>query len=410
MTFCLSSANVLDYLIAHQLVEGNGATARPPKVRSIRAKTCKNFNLAIELKNGQAFLLKQERLGGTHSPVQGQPLASSTTCDFWKEWRVQQFLEHFSGDADIGSLRSLTSHLLHFDPQNRILVGTFFKQSCDLAEFYRSQISDKQADSEQADAEQPELPTAIAHNVGETIAQFHQATEHHSTHEALLSQLGNGQAHHYQPRFLSRMHQLGPGIFGLFCEESLEFFQQYQSDRQLQAQIQQVQRQWTPSCLIHRDLRLRNILVSGDCKQTRIIDWEKYVWGDPTYDLGFLLADYLRLSLEQAVPYIDLDWVTALELSALPISALQPSLQALWEGYGLIRPQVLQDQDFQLRVFRYVGVALLQKIETHLEYQLPFGNADRAAMAIAKGLLSQTAQFAQQYLGLSVDHALSLSL
>ena len=55
---------------------------------------------------------------------------------------------------------------------------------------------------------------------------------------------------------------------------------------------------WQPECLIHGDIRLTNCLVHPSApnertKQIALVDWENAGCGDPCWDIGSALCDYL---------------------------------------------------------------------------------------------------------------------
>lgn len=105
--------------------------------------------------------------------------------------------------------------------------------------------------------------------------------------------------------------------------------------------FQRARERWQPSALVHGDLRWANVLVDGqlDDPSLRVVDWELACRGDPSWDLGSVLADVVALLALQlpggatraelvawAAPLLaayrqqrdlaPLDWVALLELSA----------------------------------------------------------------------------------------------
>src|SRR5512145_3314322 len=67
--------------------------------------------------------------------------------------------------------------------------------------------------------------------------------------------------------------------------------------------LEELNRSWTATALIHRDVRLKNFLLAAPIPTMRhadvkLIDWELACIGDPRWDIGAALGNYLGLWLE----------------------------------------------------------------------------------------------------------------
>jgi len=60
-----------------------------------------------------------------------------------------------------------------------------------------------------------------------------------------------------------------------------------------------------------------------------LIDWEACSWGDPAFDLGTLLASYLRIWLSSLIVDPTLELAESLSLAMIPLEEIQPSILAL---------------------------------------------------------------------------------
>ncbi len=415
MTFLLSSANVFQYLVDVGLYASLdlGPEQVEPVCPEIEARSYKNFNLVVRIDAAHQFIVKQER----------HDLDGETGGDFWFEWRVQEFIEAY---PELQALRCLVSEVQHFDADRAILAARFFPNYLDLGDFYDGFY----ACPREADVEG--MGEAIATALGQTIAQIHRLTFQNPSYGVFLSRLGNGKQLSQQNEFLERIDRLGPCVFSLFPQESLQFFQLYQKDPQVAQAVGHLRSTWRKDCLIHRDLRLSNVLLDrrwldrrgvtqraeyelavGDGEETiakveaesplRLIDWEKFAWGDPAYDLGTAIAAHLQLWLKSLALHAEIDLPTALRLANVPLEVVQPSLLGLIRGYLDDVPEIVgRHPDFLVRALQFAGGVLIEKVLVKLEYRRPFENADICAMQVARVLLVRPHDGAQQILGMSL--------
>ncbi len=358
MLFRLSDQNVLDYLKSQHIYESSD-----PEQSEIQLKSGKNFNLLVRAENKSAFLVKQERYDS-----QG-----ATQGEFWNEWRLQEFLQRF---PELKGLKALITAPLHFDPDASIIIFEYLEDYFDLADFY--------------DKEQCFLPE-IATLLGRSLATLHQATYRGSYYEAALTELSDGELTSQIPSILYGLERISPNVFAKVRQDSLDFFRLYQRYPSLGDAIAQLKADWHPCCLTHADLRFSNVLVHQNWKkqpQVRLIDWEKFMWGDLALDLGTLIAGYLRRWLESLVVHPALDIATMLHLARLPIAQLQPSMIALVDAYLEQFSELLFAQpDFLQRVLKFAGVTLIEKILIKLECHDAFDNIDTCMLQVAKSLL-----------------------
>lgn len=384
MPLILSLENVTPYLVQQ------GIILKDASAPQIERRDYKNFNLLLKFDETAQFLVKQERFDW-----QGQ-----TSGDLAFEWRIQELLLAFPALAE---LRSLFSDLLLYDPDQSILVSQYFPGFEDLDHFY-----------DRTEQYEPEL----AAEVGRAIARTHRLTWHPDYGE-FLGQFADGELIEGTPRLLRQIESVGPGLFAHFSLENLEFFRIYQTAPKLRRAVKQLRHSWRQCCLIHRDLRLSNLVVDqawaeacsgtgqsreGGAEQSisqapiRIIDWEKFAWGDPAYDLGTLIANYLRLWLGSLAMHQDLPLQQALRWAEIPLEVLQPSLAALVTGYLAEFPDVRsQYPDFVTRSLQFAGLVLLEKVLLKLEHRHRFGNTDICAMQVAQAALERPQVAAQQF-------------
>jgi hypothetical protein len=373
MPFRLSSQNVLNYLIDNQIINWEF-----PSVLEAHLASGKNFNLLVRLEGGQDFLVKQERYNEKEK----------TVGEFWYEWYLHQLLGAF---PELAGIRPWIVEPLHFDSQHSILVVEYLQHFLDLSDFY-----EESADRPEAE----QFPPAIATALGTALAHIHRSTYRHPAYEPYLTQLNGGKPLSRMPSVLRCLERVSVRTFGKVDRESLQFFRLFQRYDSLRSAIAQLKASWNACCLIHRDLRLSNILLHQDWRtmdpasspepMLRLIDWEKMGWGDPAFDLGTVIAHYLEIWLDSLVVHKGLDLSMSLQLAQVPISQLQPSLMALVQAYVNQFPEIVTDRsNFLWQALQFAGIVLIGGIAIKLDYHRPFDNCDICKLQVAKTLLCQ---------------------
>lgn len=385
--FLLSPQNVFDYLIEQELCE-----PQEQYLSQIKSKSCKNFNLLVSLSNSRHLLVKQECFNRK----------GKTNGEFVHEWRIYEFFQIF---PELSYIHSLLSEAIHFEPNHSIIVFNYLKDYCDLSDFYtQEQI----------------FPTRIAASIGASLAAVHRSTLACQEYKDFLCQ--NCEDFDRVPNLLHGLERITPEIFGVVCVDGIKFFELYQRYDSLKQAIAELNTAFQACCLTHNDLKLDNILLHTEWEQAlskaepssnsviRLIDWEKWSWGDPAYDLGTILANYLKIWLSSLAIATDLDVETALHLATIPLDAIQPSMVALTKAYLDNFPEIIERRpDFFRRVVQFTGFGLIEKIQVKLEYQEPFGNIGICMLQIAKTLLCHPEQSTPIIFGTTVSELTSLS-
>ena len=115
--------------------------------------------------------------------------------------------------------------------------------------------------------------------------------------------------------------------------------------------------------LIHNDLKWDNILVhpkEGETELTevKIIDWEMAGIGDPCWDVGTVLSEFvafwaLSIPVVGGEPYEG--------LAKYPIEEMQPAIRAFWESYaGAMEFDRATTRERLIKSVRFAGARLIQ--------------------------------------------------
>ncbi|AFZ24514.1 putative aminoglycoside phosphotransferase [Cylindrospermum stagnale PCC 7417] len=375
MMLLLNSHNVFNYLVEQGLC--NQSEQIPSQVELVAAK---NFNLLLSLSDGCKLLVKQERYNQE----------KKASGEFLSEWRIQNFLQQF---PKLEHHRPFLPELLHFDVENSIIVFRYLDNYQDLMDFYTQDNS---------------LPTEIAKAIGTIIGNIHRDTFDRQEYQDFFSDHEDNLNVSHVSDLIQELEDIRPEIFGLVPNEGLKFFTLYQRYDSLSIAINQLSNAIIPSCLIHNDLKLNNILLQRNWQNSsnsiiRLIDWELSVWGDPATDLGMLISSYLQIWLDSLVISNSLSIEESLRLAITPLDRVQPSIAALTQAYLNTFPEIIKYRpDFWLRVVQLAGFAMIQQILAVIQYQKSFGNTEIAMLQVAKALLCRPEQSMATIFGTAV--------
>lgn len=387
MRFTLTTRNVLSYLAEQKICRSDDLRQDP--LDSVESRLGKNFNLLVHLNSTQPpqhLLVKQESRNRS-----GQVMG-----DLGREWQLYQQLTQL---PEWQILQAWLPEAIHFDADRAILILNYLLDYQDLETFY---------------VETNQFPIEIAARVGLSLATLHRATWQNSAFVAWLHSLPESSEPAANPaaEFYQEMSELTPELWCKVPREGIQFYRLYQRDAKLAAAIADLGQANRICCLTHHDLKFNNILLAihptdpiaeaGELglsalattppllpPRIRLIDWEKWDWGDPSFDLGTLVAGYLKLWLKSLPLSREIEIETVLQWAGLPLDRLQPSLQALLQAYQQAFPEIGQDGNFLQRVVQQAGLVLCKSVQTRLYYQEPFDNVSIAMLQVGRTLLCQ---------------------
>jgi 5-methylthioribose kinase len=361
MPIILDTDNVFDYLA--QLDYCTLAERQTSRMTIISAK---NFNLAIAFADGKSLLVKQE----LHNP-QGETLG-----EFWSAWRIQRLVREFPTFGN--EMSGFLPELLHFDPDSSILIVNFRTDYRDLYGYY---------------AEERHFPIEVARSIGRLLGTIHSQTFDRAEYQEFLTDRSAKVAKFDGLKIIDRLSRITPQVFRKLPQDCLQFYKLYQRFPTLSQAILELRNSVRPSCLVHNDLKINNILLALDWEQPdskliSLIDWERANWGDPAFDLGCILGSYLELWLEGLVISSTLSINESLQLATTPLELLQPSLFTLVQTYLDKFPAILAARpDFLDRAIQFAGLSLIIRLETMVEDERTFGNQGIIILQVAKQLL-----------------------
>ncbi|MEM9922548.1 MAG: phosphotransferase [Cyanobacteria bacterium P01_D01_bin.50] len=377
MKLSLSSQNVMQYLQEAGLSSSeDGATADADLPHS---SSHKNLNLMVTLAPNRKLLVKQELA----QEFNGIP------HEFFNEWLFHQLLESF---PVLGNIKALSPSVVHYDEDNSILVRNYLGEYQGLESYYKHHLY---------------FPPELANSIGNTLAALHRATFKRQKYRDFMATAPAGQIRYQYFNPAQGIDSLEPEIFGKVSSTALKFYSRYQHYDILESSIAELATTFYPCCLTHNDLKLENVLVHSSWQQldnaeVKLIDWEACTWGDPAYDLGTLLAGYLKIWLGSLVVDSTLDLEESLELAAIPLEILQPSMLALTEAYLKAFPMILEyRRDFIQLIIKFAGLALINQIQDRINHQQNIHHTSLITLEFAKNILTRTPEYVIEIFGKS---------
>jgi 5-methylthioribose kinase len=378
MAFSLSLKNIITYLKEKNIYE-----TIEHKEDKIEPKSAKNFNLLVTLPDQSQILVKQERFDRE----------GKAAGEFKREWRIQEFVKKF---PEMNNLRGWLPEIIHFDEENSIIIVKYLTDYSNLAEFYGKENI---------------FPPEIASAIGNIIATIHRQTINHQEYQDFFSSKSQNVSTKLTQRLIQGLTRITPEIFGQVPSDGLKFFTLYQRYDSLGKAIAELNQAFQPCCLTHNDLKLNNLLLADNWQATtdeivelKLIDWERSGWGDPAFDLGTLIGSYLVIWLQSLVVSKSMEINESLRLAMTPLDILQPSLAALTITYANNFPEIVEYRpDFWQRVMQFAGLALIQSIQSTLQYQKSFNNTGICMLQVAKTLLCRPTESISTVLGIEVQ-------
>lgn len=345
---------------------------------TVTAISAKNFNLLINFADGRNLLIKQE----IHND-RGQ-----TEGEFDSAWQIHQLMQTFPALKQ--KIDVFLPEIIHFDPENSILIVKYLADYSDLEQYYSAEHK---------------FPIEVAKSIGHLLAMIHSQTFQQPEYQQFFDRTDVEQqfateihqnrltSSHSAIDLIDRLTRVTPQVFQVTPPECLQFFRLYQRFPALSTAIIDLGKSITPGCLVHHDLKVNNILIDLDWTKPgstviKLIDWERADWGDPAFDLGCLIGSYLEIWLDGLPIGDSLSINQSLQLATTPLELLQPSLFGIVQSYLAGFPAItIARPDYLDRVIQFAGLALIQRVESNIYAKRTFDNRGIVIMQVAKQLI-----------------------
>lgn len=318
----LTTPDVIPYLRGRGVLDAGSVVDGGVRVFDASRR---NRNFRVVRRDGGSLFLKQ---GTTREGM-------NTTS---REAAVYALLE--GGPSAGGRPRfPFAPRVIDYDPDETVLVLELVDGGTDLRDHH---------------ARRPVPSGRDATVLGEALAALHTTMDR----QEALDCVGAGEAG------VLSAHRPGLALFRDFSGATINLVRMLQAEPEVTDLLDDLQCSWRHDALVHHDVRWDNVLVSGQGGRRRrlvLVDWETAAVGDPAWDLGAALGEYLSHWL-MSIPSVGREAPhRALHLAGLPLTACWPAARALWHSYRRSRPEPEEGWPALLeRSVRCTGLKLLQ--------------------------------------------------
>jgi aminoglycoside phosphotransferase (APT) family kinase protein len=285
----------------------------------------RNAIFQITCRHSKSLFIKQT---SNFDPASSYVLQKDATC----LWLIKNHPE-------FARLSAYVPAYFGFDPENQILVTEFLADASDLEHYAR------QHEGQVSEAMQEELAAVLA-------------SYHFPLSPALLAHRSVQFFPRQLPWVLSIMDN-APATQQLMSHPSAPAVLAALAGKpDFKAALAAIAREWTPTSLIHGDIKWLNLLtqtIEGR-DNIRIIDWEFADIGDPLWDVAGVLHDFITSAIfYNPVLASNANLVTGIGLDEL--QDIWPLLERFWVRYQAQR--TLSPQDLA-KTLRYTAARLVQ--------------------------------------------------
>lgn len=271
----------------------------------------RNQNYRVQVEPDASYFVKQ----GMNDPIDGQ-----TVGTLINESEVLDFLHGLASSSLVPPRKYV------YDPRHRLLVLELVESTENLRHYH---------------ARTNRFSVRLASAAGRALADLHNSSPVNRLPATLRPHRLPDVFHLTKPP-LALFRGASAGIASL-----LHFIQQFPD---LGQAVDDLGHRWRFSHLTHGDPRWDNwVLRSGQRgRPLALVDWEFATVGDPAWDIGCLIGDYLTtwvLSIPE-VSGVPIDRAAA--FATCPIERIRPPITALWDGYakqrGFVETEAMEQQ------------------------------------------------------------------
>jgi tRNA A-37 threonylcarbamoyl transferase component Bud32 len=297
----------------------------------------RNVNLRVDSSGPRSWFIKQVAPGEDAAPL------------VVESWFYARTLE-----PRAERLRSYVPRLAHYDSARKLLVIELLRDAWP---------ADVLVD-ESSLADMPPIGDAL----GSALAALHTAFPYPAVRaqppaRARTSPRTRGGPSVAQPWILN-LHTPPPEMMRFLSPAQAALIGLLQSSRDALETLDELRSAWTPSALIHGDVKWSNVLVAAASPAIWLIDWEFASWGDPAWDVGSALHSFLVDCIAHAAATADAAADAAIAF-ARAIPRAQPEIRCFCDAY--LRGRASDADAANVLLARAVLFAAVRLIQTAYE-------------------------------------------
>jgi hypothetical protein len=207
--------------------------------------------------------------------------------------------------------------------------------------------------------------------------------------------------------FAFQLHRPDTTIFRYASQGCLDLIRLVQASAGLCAHIEALGDTWSNDCLIHNDLRWDNCTAGGERRgqmALSLVDWELARAGDPAWDVGTALGEYLGAWVRSAPISGALPPESAVPLALWPVDRMKPAIRSLWSAY--VRARHIDERgagELLLRSVRSMAVRLVQTAFERVQRSMAMTAESATFVQLALNVLERPREASAALLGLALN-------
>jgi aminoglycoside phosphotransferase (APT) family kinase protein len=158
------------------------------------------------------------------------------------------------------------------------------------------------------------------------------------------------------------VHRPGLSVFHDTSAAGLQLIKIIQGTAGFAELLDELRQGWSAETFIHQDVKWDNCLAPAEGPGgLRLVDWEIAAAGDPAWDIGSAISQYLSFWLASIPHTGDQPPARFPALAAYPLEAMKAAIRACWNGYADELEVTAGEADTRLlRAVAYAGARLVQ--------------------------------------------------
>lgn len=249
-------------------------------------------------------------------------------------------------------------------------------------------------------AETGRIPLLLARSLGKVLAAVHRAIRAlEPAHAADLP--------YHRPWLFSVLPFPSSAFLTQASGAMMELVRMIQRYSEFCELLEDLPSVWGTDALIHGDLKWDNCVAaprSAGRRKTRVIitDWEFAGVGDPRWDVGCVLAEYLRFWLNSGPAAPEISPAQFAERARHPPESLQPAIRSFWAAYRKgMRTNSTWSPGWLQPSVKYAAAALIQRTFEDMQSQVRATAGAVLALQLSLNLLRRPDEAAERLLGIA---------
>lgn len=344
--------DVVQYLLKHGLADAESVVASDLLIEDVSRR---NRIFRISSERARSYLVKQGITDEGSAAIEAEA----------------RFLRAIGKLRELNQVRDFVPSLVAYDHSNRILVVNLIKDAVDVRS-YQGRTG--------------RFSLTLTQQLGIALASLHQDTQ-------ALAINGAGQFGASPPWVLSVRATAADLVHT--SPAGLRVHQLLQSAPTVATHLRRLQSLWAPGSLVHNDLKWDNYLACRSSSTRRfdrlaLVDWETASIGDPCWDLGCVLSDFLSLWV-LSMPLTDTTEIDSLpQLARFSLESMQPAADRFWRAYVSARRYTPAESETVLaRSMEFAGARIIQTAFEQTQMRSELSGNVVALIQLAQNVLDQ---------------------